>query len=334
MLTLKQINEITFTKTSFRGGYKGEEVDDFIDEVIETFKFLEVLIKENKIIKSKLAETEGLVQKNEELTEKLTVLSKKIDSYQGDDDVIKEALMSATKVGAEALKNANIDAKKIVKKAKNDAEVLISDAQFKSTSILKEYEQKIKLAEKEYAVLIDLKEKELKDKISAKEKEFDMLKSTVSDFRTTLFAMYRSHIEGIENIPDYSEEVAKKAKIEKQIALENQMKIEAEKLEQIEEVKVQEEIKSQVVEQIPEINAFEDITEVQLTDPNAEELYEDFGKLGEKFIEDFDDTDVNEKTFSEIDFNAYSSIPEALKSEKNNSYDTLEFGEGIDIKRK
>lgn len=39
MLTLKEINEVTFRKTNF-SGYKPEDVNEFIDQVVETTETL------------------------------------------------------------------------------------------------------------------------------------------------------------------------------------------------------------------------------------------------------------------------------------------------------
>ena len=40
MLTVKEINEISFGKAGF-SGYKPEDVDNFIDEVVESFQQLQ-----------------------------------------------------------------------------------------------------------------------------------------------------------------------------------------------------------------------------------------------------------------------------------------------------
>ena len=88
MLSIKEINEISFRKSNF-SGYNSDDVDQFIDDVLET---VTALAKENAEIKSRTTDSSSkvaeLTAKNSELQEKLSVLAAKIEAYREDEDGI------------------------------------------------------------------------------------------------------------------------------------------------------------------------------------------------------------------------------------------------------
>lgn len=183
MLTLKQISDISFRKSGF-SGYKPEDVDDFIDEVTESYT---ALLKENQAFKAKAAE---LATKNSEMREKMVVLAQKIESYRDDEEGIKNALLSAQKLGAASIKDAKKKAEAIVAEATAKANDILEEAKSKSVDIVSSYEVKI----------------------MQKEKEFDTLKASVTSFRSSLYDMYRTHLSAIEKIPDFSAELSEGSK--------------------------------------------------------------------------------------------------------------------------
>ena len=77
MLSIKDINEVSFRKSNF-SGYNSDDVDQFIDEVLET---VTALTKENAEIKTRKTDDSAAVQqlqaKNAELQEKLSILAAK-----------------------------------------------------------------------------------------------------------------------------------------------------------------------------------------------------------------------------------------------------------------
>ena len=102
MLTVDEIRNIQFTKTL--GGYKTAEVDDFVDDCVET--------------------VEALIAERAEIQEKLNVLAAKVVEYREEEDNIRTALLSAQKMG---------DA--VVREAKLKAEELVKEANFKAAQI-------------------------------------------------------------------------------------------------------------------------------------------------------------------------------------------------------
>ena len=109
MLTIDEIKDVKFRTN--RGGsfYKAEDVDSFIDDVIETFE-----------------------QKNNEkaeLVHKMDILATRIEQYRSDEETVRNALLSAQKVADSTLKEANEQSEIAVKNAEKKADELIAQAQ-------------------------------------------------------------------------------------------------------------------------------------------------------------------------------------------------------------
>lgn len=95
MLTLDEIRNIQFTKGI--GGYKTAEVDDFVDQCIET--------------------VEALLDEKAETAKKMNVLADKLLEYRQEEDNIRTALLSAQKMGDAVVKEAKLKAEQIVSEA-------------------------------------------------------------------------------------------------------------------------------------------------------------------------------------------------------------------------
>ena len=235
MLTLKQINEISFRKSSF-SGYRPEDVDNFIDEVVESFT---ALAKENQLYKAKATE---LAAKNAEMREKLVVLAEKIESYREDEDGIKDALLSAQRLGSASIKEAKKKADATLADATIKANTLIDDAKNKSAEIIAACDEKI----------------------AAKEKELEALKAAVTAFRSSLYDMYRDHLSLIEKLPDYSSEVVVE---DKAVAIAKEEPVAADTVAVHPEPVVQPTI-DDIETYVPEVvNEIEDIPEIKIEEP-------------------------------------------------------------------
>lgn len=109
MLTIDEIKEVKFRTN--RGGtfYKAEDVDSFIDDVIETF--------EQKNIEKA------------ELVHKMDILATRIEQYRSDEETVRNALLSAQKVADSTLKEANEQSEISLQNAQKKADALIAEAQ-------------------------------------------------------------------------------------------------------------------------------------------------------------------------------------------------------------
>ncbi len=115
MLTPNDISSKKFEKSAF--GYKPEEVDAFLSEIIGSY-------------------TEMYKEKNA-AEEKLLVLAEKLEEYRANEDSLKTVLLGAQKLG-----------ENIVRDSKAKAEVMLADAENQVKQVFSESESKI-IKEKE-----------------------------------------------------------------------------------------------------------------------------------------------------------------------------------------
>ncbi len=171
MLTLNDIINANFRKSSF-SGYRPEDVDAFLDLVKESY---EQLIKKNIEQKDTIT---SLKAENEQMVKKIEVLAERVETYRSEEDEIKNALVSAQKLGDASIREARHKAEIILKDANIKAERIVSGAQAQ---------------------------------IGQYERELENLKKSVSDFRSSLLAMYKQHLTLIDALPSQKEEASKPA---------------------------------------------------------------------------------------------------------------------------
>lgn len=163
MLTLNDIINVSFRKSRF-SGYNTEDVDHFIDQVKEAY---------DELIKKNIGQTEEMEKQaaeKEQLLKKLDVLAGKIEDYRREEDEIKNALVSAQKLG---------DAS--IREARHKAEIIVKDATIKAGHIAASAEESIQ----------------------EQKKELERLKQEVSDFRTQMLEIYKKHLTLIDAIPTH-----------------------------------------------------------------------------------------------------------------------------------
>lgn len=107
---MEKLSHPQFSKSL--SGYKTEEVDSYIEKLLE--------------------EISSLQEANETLEEKIGVLAESVQSYREDEDSLREALLGAQKMADNIIKNAN-----------NKAEIAMREASVKAAHILEEAHQKV-----------------------------------------------------------------------------------------------------------------------------------------------------------------------------------------------
>lgn len=214
MLTLKDINEASFFKAG-RSGYKRSDVDEFIDEVVITVKHLikekdealEQLEKEREASEKTLEELEEkndeLEDKNGDLQKKLAVLAERIETYRGEEDGIKDIVLSAHKMAKSAVREAEMRAEEITKEASKNAEEMTKEANNHAERVLTdakiEANELLSGARDESA----RKAKLYAEQVVSKKNELEQLKKQISAFRASLMEMYKKHLEMISHIPNF-----------------------------------------------------------------------------------------------------------------------------------
>lgn len=190
MLTVKEINEISFGKARF-SGYKPEDVDSFIDKVAESFQ--ELLGERDKAVK----QAEGLAALNAELAaknadsqKKLSILAQKVEKYRQEEEGIKDAIISSQRMSRELMREAQEQSERILQDSKLKADNRLREADEEARRIMANAEEDAAKAAREYVRQVDMKKNELED-----------VKRQVNAFRTSLLEMYKKHLECIDHIP-------------------------------------------------------------------------------------------------------------------------------------
>lgn len=111
-MTSKDIASKNFEKAKGFGGYKIDDVEDFMDRVAEYVEQLE----------------------NEKLDmeKKLAVLADKLEEYRADEDSLRTALLGAQKLGDSVIKESKTKAEIILRDASIKAEKIVGDAHLKA----------------------------------------------------------------------------------------------------------------------------------------------------------------------------------------------------------
>lgn len=118
MLTLDEIKNVSFRKAKFNG-YMPEDVDAFIDEVIET--------------------VENQNREKADILRKLDILAKKVEQYRADEETVRNALLSTQRISDSTIKEANQKADEIIRNAQKLADKKLSDVRQSIESEKKKY---------------------------------------------------------------------------------------------------------------------------------------------------------------------------------------------------
>lgn len=120
---------------------------------------------------------------NVELQNKLEILAGKLEEYRQDENSMKEALVGAQKLG-----------NNMIKEAKEKADAILSEAQTKGDSIIRE------ATENSQKTLASVKKE-----IEKEQHTLLLTQREVSNFKSKLLALYKSHLDTITSIPEIKE---------------------------------------------------------------------------------------------------------------------------------
>lgn len=140
MLTIEEIKNIAFRKAGM-GGYRPDDVDEFIDEVIATF--------------------EQFKAEKADLLRKMDILATKIEQYRTDEETVRNALLSSQKVADASLKEAKDKAAYIIKAAEKKSRSILTEAEMATEREKDKYEAVLKESAKLRKELITLYKRHL-----------------------------------------------------------------------------------------------------------------------------------------------------------------------------
>ncbi|MBQ9742687.1 MAG: DivIVA domain-containing protein [Ruminococcus sp.] len=118
MLSIEEIKNISFRKASL-GGYKPEDVDAFIDQVLITM--------------------EQMRKEKSDLVKKMDFLATRVEEYRADEDAVRNALLSAQRVADSTIKEARAKAAYIIEESENVAKAKLYDLNIQIKQQKKQY---------------------------------------------------------------------------------------------------------------------------------------------------------------------------------------------------
>ena len=108
MLTIDEIKNVSFRKATLSGGYRAEDVDAFIDEVIASF--------------------EQLKKEKTNLVHKIDRLATRLEEYRADEETVRNALLTSQKMSDACIKEAREKAARILRDAEEKAQAITAEA--------------------------------------------------------------------------------------------------------------------------------------------------------------------------------------------------------------
>ncbi len=303
MILPNQINDQEFTFV--KGMYKAQEVDEFLNEVAESY--------------------DKTFRENGELIKKLEILADKVEEYRNDEDNIRMALLAAQRAADQLTKEAEAKAEKTVKEAnetasfteaeaKANAEKILSDAKAESEKLVANAQSEAERILEDAKDFATKAEADYQRNKKIEEVALEALKNETAKFKAEILSMYNAHIalinqlpglieteeealpEGIETVSSYSEE-----------SYEDDS---ASGSEETAEETVEETVEK-TVEETVESSGETKIAEEETTDANLSD-FEEQQTLDHVFDDDVDKTDIS----AELPNVNYDPIDEETQNDK------------------
>lgn len=223
MMTPSELREYEF-KGAGRNAYKSDDVDNFFGEVAVAY--------------------EKIFRENAELVKRVGLLADRLEQFKQDEEQIKQAVIGAQKAADIIVKEAEMsvedskaEAEAILAAAKGEADIIKADAEKQAIadsdlllSIARDKAEDIinKAKEEAHGILIEANDS-AKDTVGAANRtitseslHYEMLKKEVSEFRASILAQYKTHIELISKLPELAVEEAEKLEKSTEDSVDNE----------------------------------------------------------------------------------------------------------------
>ncbi len=122
MISLEDIKNVSFRRAKF-GGYKPEDVDNFIDDLQVSY--------------------EELLRERDEMIAKIKKMKSFLDKFQAEDVSIRDVILNARAVAEKSLSDAKIETQNMIAEAEESSKKMIEEAK-KEVSIQNEIAERIK----------------------------------------------------------------------------------------------------------------------------------------------------------------------------------------------
>lgn len=184
MLTLEEIENISFRRSGL-GGYRIEDVDSFVDGVIEKVKSLELAKRELEL--------------------RVEQLNTRIQKYEENAQSVQDAIITAEITAKNLVRDATQKAEAVLSEARQKAEQLESESKMNAENALLESQTRaetiLNSALSRSASSID----ENNRIIEQQKQHIIQIQSEVTRFREALIDSYKSHLKIINSLPKAEE---------------------------------------------------------------------------------------------------------------------------------
>ena len=134
------------------------------------------------------AELDEMERERAEANNKIQILADRVREYMRDEEALKDALLMAQKQGKQVVREANEKAESIINEAKEKAAEIEEETERQHQLEMEKNRQEI---EAEHQYLIDTKRR-------------------VTEFKKSMFEMYKEHLTAISAMPDFEAEIQEK----------------------------------------------------------------------------------------------------------------------------
>lgn len=191
MLTVEDIENITFRKAGLGGGYKIDDVDGFVDKVIDRVKELEL--------------------ENKELRARIEVQDKEILSHKEKEESVQNAIISAEMTAKQIVMDATMKSESRLSESKETGEKLVREAHEKADKLVRDAEQRAREIKAETdAKVEEVMNKALRESfiqieennqiLEQQKKNIIRLMGEANKFRNSLLQTYKEHLKVINSM--------------------------------------------------------------------------------------------------------------------------------------
>ncbi len=180
MLRPEDIRQKRFERGSF--GYNPEEVDMFISRVADDY--------------------EALFNSSADSEEKIIKLVEKINEYRADEDVIKDALLSAQKEAKRIVTEANAKSEKMMTEAAAKTEEIKAQSEIECERIIAEHKEYCAKVISENTAETEKKIRDVREEYATRSAQLKELKRTIAEFKSRLTDIYSQQIQLVMEMPD------------------------------------------------------------------------------------------------------------------------------------
>ncbi len=187
MISSNDVRDVRFSKAV--GGYKQEEVDNFLDAVEVDLRQYEAYVKD--------------------LQEKLSAATSKVEEYKNSQQSLQNVLISAQQLADNIVNEAKNKAQQILADAKAAAEAATSEAKNMLVNFDEKLGEKKDAAQKEIDEILaageakkEAIEKATADSVKREQALFDKIRLEIGAFKNELMDSYKKHLEIISKLPD------------------------------------------------------------------------------------------------------------------------------------